>query len=276
VRALIRRLTCLAAMLSVLAGMAQAQTPNPSSATSSPAAYTYCPIGVREEQFKGHPGELLFTLWSDDTAGNATGTITAYVSGQRYQLGFANAIAGDDRNADVLPTPIVVAFPQPVTFESAYVQTLGNVTCPVHEPSVDKSLEKDMVKHSGRRADEYPQWARVWPAYLTRAASIAPLPAPVGIPEEKPACAAPYVSGFTKHAVAPNTPLGINVNTNVFVRLMVDPDGQVVMTRVDRPSQYALDAVSRAAVLKSTFSPRIYRCEPVSGTYFFIVKFSAT
>jgi TonB family protein len=66
---------------------------------------------------------------------------------------------------------------------------------------------------------------------------------------------------------------GVTGTVQVFVRL--DASGNVVETGIYKSSGNAtLDAAARRAAQDSSYSPEIYRCEPIPGTYLFRADFA--
>jgi TonB family protein len=263
-----RGIAFCAALFVAISSIASAQTAAP--AASAPQ---FCPISVSVREIKGHDDEAVFTLWADDTAGRATGSIAAYAGNLLFHVTFINVVAADDRDTGHPPTPIVVRFDAPTRIDSAYVTSLAGGDCPIHSPFVRAELA-NYPRNPHRPVSVYPSWTKVMQTVLSQAAALTP--APAGTPEtvEAPACAKPYVAASAVRAVPPISPLGNSYSGVVAIDLAVSESGSVLGTRVDKSSrQKFVDEAAVTAAAESRFAPQIYRCQPISGTYLFFTKF---
>jgi len=251
----------------------------PGAAQTAPASETtatdYCPLHVRVYALPGLADELAFTVWSDDVAGAASGSITAYVNGGRYTIPFKDLTAVDERDGKTLPKPIVVKFDARAQFESAYISSLEGGDCAVHAPFVRKPLTTaGLIEDT--KISVFPDRAKDWPAFLAQAATMTPLPAPAPVPEAQLSCAKPNVDPSTANYVPPVYPDSkLNFNGDIIVKLALANDGKVDAMRVDHTlSDKAFELAAAVTVGKSKFSPQIYRCKPVTSDYYLAVKFS--
>jgi TonB family protein len=195
---LFRHTAAAVALFLALSAVCVADVP----AATAPAEPALCPIGLRVDKVKDHDDELVFSLWSDDEAGKASGTFILYGGTQRYRIAFVDTVAADRRNTKIAPTPDTV---------------------------------------------------------------------------EAPACAKPYVTAYTPHPSAAEAPMGRYYNGPVVVMVVVGADGKLLGQRVEKSSrQKPFDDAALAAAAKSGFAPQIYRCEPVTGDYLYVVVFSPT
>lgn len=261
-------------MFSILLGSTALADTAPTAAASAET----CPLSVRVYKLDGHGDEAAFALWSDGAAGTATGTILAYAADRRYRIGFANAVAADERDTRVLPTPIVIRFAAPTHVDSAYVETLGGGTCAIHEPYVAPRLSTAVVRHTKTRSKVYPDWSRALQTFRAQAAAAPASAAPAGESVEPPACERPYVYSSTTKAVAVVPPAGqpVPFNGEVAIKVDIAADGTMRAERVEATShQQAYDRAALASAAESRFAPQIYRCIPVSGDYLFYVLFAA-
>jgi hypothetical protein len=252
----------------------------PVAAQTAPASETtatdYCPLHVRVYALPGMADELAFTVWSDDVAGAATGSITAYVNGGRYTIPFKDLIAIDERDAKALPKPIVVKFDAPMQFDSAYVGSLEGGDCAVHAPFVRKPLTTAGLMEDTKVA-VFPDRSKDWPGFLAQAAAMTPLPAPAAALAEKPACAKPNVEASTTSYEPPVYPSKskLDFNGDIVVKIALGADGKVSALRMDHASSdSAFNLAAGVAAGKSKYAPQIYRCKPVTTDYYLDVKFS--
>jgi hypothetical protein len=216
-------------------------------------------------EFTGRDDEAIFALWSDDVPGTATGTIAVFAAGLRYTIPFSNAVAGDVRDNKVLPTPLVVPLARS-QIESAYVDSIEGSSCPPHSPYI--SSRRYVQNDTWPKGKIYPDWTRAWATFLDQARASVPLQLPSGNAIAEPSCAKPYVAAYTIRAVPPQMPYGYRGLT--ISRLEVAPDGKLIGARVEKRSgRNLLDTIALDAISKSTFAALIYRCEPVSGNYYF-------
>lgn len=270
--------TMAAGAISALAfsGMLGAPVLAQTAPASETTATDYCPLHVRVYALPGLADELAFTVWSDDVAGAASGSITAYVNGGRYTIPFKDLTAVDERDGKSLPKPIVVKFDAPAQFESAYVGSLEGGDCAVHAPFVRKPLmTAGLIEDT--KVFVFPDRAKDWPAFLAQSAAMTPLPAPAPVPEEKLTCAKPNVDASTANYVPPVYPdkSKLDFNGDIIVKLALANDGKVDAMRIDHPlSDKAFELAAAVTVGKSKFAPQIYRCKPVTTDYYLAVKFS--
>jgi hypothetical protein len=92
-------------------------------------------------------------------------------------------------------------------------------------------------------------------------------------------CEDPFVVSHVVKAVAPNTPAlaALNhVTGEVFIRVRLDPAGQLVSADVIKSPSSLLDRAAVASAHLSQYSPSIFRCRPIASDYIFIVDFEAS
>jgi TonB family protein len=268
--------TTLAFLLTTL-GSAQNAPDGGTAPATTPQPPRLCPLSVRVYTLDGHDDEAVFALWSDKNAGVASGTIAVYAGDRRYRIGFLNAVAADDRNTKELPTPIVLRFSGPTHVDSAYVESLSDGDCTIHEPYVTSEKETYAARYGKSKTAVYPDWSQAMATFMAQAAAKPPLDAPAGEIVAAPACSKPYVMAYTTKPVAAAAPAGEMFNGEVAFKVDVNADGSLRAVRVEKSSR--LKPVDRAAfesVARSQFAPQIYRCIPVSGDYMFYVKFEAS
>jgi hypothetical protein len=249
---------------------------SPAAESAEPAL---CPIRVSTYPLKGREDDIVFGLWSDDAAGKATGSIIAYAGGRRYRISFADAIAADNRNPAVLPTPIVVRFPSAVSIDSAYVESLSSDLCQIHSPFVSSTLLGTTYPDGVPSEKYHPGWARTWPNFLKYAAETNAQSAPQGEVADDPSCAKPYIKAYTKKAVPPVAPSAYGPDAEIIVGVEIAPDGSLLGMRIDASS---IDSNGNLPILKaaldaaeqSQYAAEIYRCNPVSGNFVFYVSFN--
>jgi TonB family protein len=242
----------------------------PASPAPEPAL---CPVGVEAETLAGHDDTTVFHLMSDGDSGAATGTIAAYAGTQRYRIPFARAVAGDRRNASVIPTPIVIRFPAPTHVESAYVESLDGGPCTIHDVYLSQTLfGKRDVPQSGGGLLDIDRWLA---QFRAQAAKQTPEPAPQPDTVAAPACARPYAPASAKTVAQPSLPLGVQGRSgDVIVNVALGADGTVLGTRVLASSLgSAWQEQAVRAAQHSTFAAPVYRCAPVSGSYDLVVDF---
>lgn len=251
---------------------AQARSPAPADRSPEPG---YCAVGVRAQTLKGHNDEVVLSLWADDNPARATGTIAVYQGNTRYSIPFTGAIAADQRNTSVLPTPIVVHFDSAAKVDSGYVAALDGTPCLIHNPFVRNGLEMYHPMYGPPlRTRIYPDWTKAWNAFLELAALAPPVSPSASETVDAPACAKPYVMAYTAHAFAPETPPENFFSGPVAIKLAVGTDGGLLALRVELSSRFPrYDAAAVDAVERSRFAPEIYRCAPVTGDYIFYVVF---
>jgi hypothetical protein len=277
-------LASILGILALIAGPAAADdltsaSPLPlPAATDTPTPLTYCPSHVDVDEIKGHPDEALFTLWSEVEAGQSTGSIVFYSETERYEVLFVNAVLADIRKTAVLPTLIVVKFPYK-DIESAYIGSLLGNDCPVHAPYERSGLSK-YVRNSyndnpyGPGGPIYPSWKEIWNQLFAEAATRTPLEVSPSEPVPPPSCAIPYRDAYTVAAPEYGSPPGIKRGTWVAVQLELSRVGSILDLRVDHSAgDKDADAIALAVTARGKFAPPIYRCEPVSGAFLFILHF---
>lgn len=244
---------------------------------AQPAAAGLCPLGVRVDQLPERDDEAVFSLWADDRAGRATGTLVMYAGNLRYRIPFAAAVAADNRNTKVLPTPIVVRFARATRVDSAYVASLNDAPCIIRNPFVRSALQGNTEAYGSDDGSVYPNWSKAWRTFLELAAAAPALPAPDAEAVDDPACAQPYVTAHPTNAVTPVTPDHTPYDGRVVIALAIDTDGSLLGLRVEKSSRLPeVDAAAVDAARRSRFAPQIYRCDPVTGATLFDVRFSHT
>jgi hypothetical protein len=246
---------------------------DPVAPAVSATAMPICPVRVSVDQYKERPDTALFTIWSDDDAGYVSGSIAFYVGTALYRLPFTHIIAANYWKLGISPTPLLVKFTGPTTIDSAYFESLEGAACPIHSPWVNYAAisGKQTGKPSGFRYG--PDWSKTL-ADLAKNAGAITAPAPEAV--AAPACATPYAAARIVTPWRPETPEVFNLSWtgSVVVTVAIRPDGSVAGTRADRPSpetMYTNSALNSAA--RTRYAAGVYRCEPVSGTYLFIVQF---
>jgi TonB family protein len=250
--------------------IASAQTPAPTASTPE-----FCPIGVGVDEIKGHADEAVFTLWADDTAGLATGSIVAYAGNLLFRVSFINVVAADRRDTGHPPTPIAVRFDAPMRIDSADVASLNGVDCPIHSPFVRAGLVHYPRRYPHGPLSIYPSWTKVMQAVLSQAAALTPAAASTPETVSAPECAQPYVAASTVRAVPAISPMQNTYSGVVAIDLGVSESGSILGMRIDKSSrQKFVDQAAVTAAAQSRFAPQIYRCQPVSGDYLFLVGFS--
>jgi TonB family protein len=241
---------------------------------STPPPAAYCPISVRLDAIASRENDVAFSLWADDVAAKATGTLVVYAGTRRYRIPFGGAVAADPRNTAILPTPIVVHFDTATTVDSAYVASLDNIDCLIHSPFL-RSRTPELVPFTfplERRT--YPDWSKPWKAFLELAGDAPELGAPSAETIEAPNCAKPYARAYTTHPAIP-APNQSPYRGEVVVRVTIAGNGSLLGLRVDKSSHVALaDAIAVDATARSQFAPQVYRCAPITGVYLFVVEFS--
>lgn len=242
------------------------------TATASPAEVP-CSVTAGYSSIKARPNDVIFTLWSDDEAGLATGTLDFYVGNNRYTVPFTDAVAADYRSSKHQPTAIGVHFDAPTTADSAYVATLDGKPCPIHEPFVSQRIQIGQLPEDPDETivNNFPKWKPILDG-IAAAAQTMPAPAPELV--AAPACDHPYVHSKTTWDGDVRRPIGGTMTGLVYVTVAIRSDGSLAGTRVDagfRESAYNIAATQAAK--KSRFAAEIYRCEPVSGVYHYLVYF---
>jgi TonB family protein len=255
-----------------MTGSAYAQDGVLSPSTPPPAAY--CPIGVRIDAIAGRESDVAFSLWADDVAAKATGTLVVYAGTRRYRIPFGGAVAADPRNTTILPTPIVVHFDTATTVDSAYVASLDNIDCLIHSPFLRSRTPELVPFNFPLERQTYPDWSKQWKAFLDLAADAPALTAPSAETVEAPTCAKPYMRAYTTRPATP-APNQSPYRGEVVVRVTIAGNGSLLGVRVDKSSHVALaDAIAVDATARSQFAPQVYRCAPITGVYLFVVEFS--
>jgi TonB family protein len=271
----------IALTLALVCSSAGLADPLPSASPAAAPATLLCPIKAIVTTVPAHSDEALLTLWSDETAGYATGTIFLYANGKRYAVSFANAVAANSSDVHHLPTPIVIALDTPAPIESAYVSKLDAQACAIHNPYVEDTSAPDHqpVKHSGKRKGPQfsPDWIDNWKTITAQADAMKPLVVSDGVPVDEPHCAKPFVAPSTTYsepAIIP--PQQGRLQVEIPVALEIDERGTPIAVRVLISSRNAAyDRAALVATARSRFAPRIYRCEPVTGDYLFFVEFDS-
>jgi TonB family protein len=259
-----------------LAGVAVALCMN-GNVHAQPAPAGNCPLSVRVDTLAGHDDETVFSLWADDRAGRATGSLVVYAGNLRYRVPFADAVAADDRNTKVLPTPIVVRFDRPARVDSAYVASLNDAPCIIRNPFVRSGLQENTEAYGSDDGSVYPTWSKAWKIFLELAADAAALPSPKAETVDAPDCDRPYVTVHPTNAVAPVTPNRTIYDGRVVIALSIDTDGSLLGLRVEKSSHLPqVDAAAVDAAQRSRFAPQMYRCQAVTGASLFDVRFSHT
>jgi TonB family protein len=268
----VRHIAAVLALLLALSGVCVADV----LPTTAPAEPALCPIGLRVDKVKDHDDELVFSLWSDDEAGKATGTFVLYAGTQRYRIAFAEAVAADVRDTKIEPTPIVVQFSPGTQVESGYIASLNGDPCLVHSPFVKSSLQTYVQTYGPSSGTlVYPDWAAALKTFFADASAMSPLVASDPEIVDAPSCARPYVMAYTRTPSSAITPPGFNFfDGDVDIRVAVAAIGDLLGMRIDKSSrQKPIDAAALAAAARSRFAPQIYRCNPVTGNYIFVVAF---
>ena len=251
---------------------AYAQEAAPSQPAPPPG---YCPVSVRVDPLKGGDNEVVFSLWADDRAAKATGTLVVYAGNQRYRIPFAGAVAADNRNTTVLPTPIVVRFATATRVDSAYVASLNDAGCLVRNPFVRSELQGYTQAPGPGDGSVYPTWSQAWKIFLELAAAAPALPAPSAETVGAPACAQPYATVSATRPAQAVTPHQNSYDGPVVLTLAIDTDGSLLRFRVDKSSHLPwIDAAAVDAAERSRFAPQIYRCIPITGALLFSVRFA--
>lgn len=253
-------------LTSSLSAIGSGQTPAPAAASE------YCPIHLHVDALKGHDDEVALTLWSDEEAGKATGTIILYAGKSRYRIPFVDAIAADIRNSRIPPTPIVVRI-GPTRVDSGFVGSLDGGDCQIKNPFVRSPLQTFVQRYGAGPLGIYPDWTKTMEDLLLRAAETPPLPTPEAESVDAPECARPYVGAYTKLAATVSSPEN-TFGGSVVVNVAIADDGKLLGVRIDKSSsRKAYDRAALGATARSKFAPQIYRCNPVRGNYLFIVTF---
>jgi hypothetical protein len=90
-------------------------------------------------------------------------------------------------------------------------------------------------------------------------------------------CTRPFAAPTVLHAVEPTTPLAamqMHAEGTVRVAVALDERGVPQFARIVFTPAGSLNAASIASAMGSTYSPAIFRCEPVPSGYEFSVNFS--
>jgi len=258
-------------------GVAIALCMNGSALAQDASPPGYCPVGVRVDPVQGHDNEAVFSLWADDRAGRATGTLIAYSGNLRYRIPFAGAVAADNRNTKVLPTPIVVRFATPTRVDSAYVASLNEAACIIRNPFVRSGLQGDAQAYGSGDGTVYPNWSKPWNIFLELAANAPALPALTPETVDAPACALPYAMAHTTKPVPAVAPRQNSYDGAVVLVLAIDTNGALLNLRVEKSSRLPqVDAAAVDSAQATRFAPQVYRCNPVTGAALYSVRFSRT
>jgi len=247
-----------AATLLLAATVGASPAPVPSSLAAT--ATKWCPIAVYVTTLDATRVAVHF--WTPLPGGLASGIVALTANGSRYDVRFADELV-PHRGLRIASSPrsttLVVRFPAPVRVDSAAVTSLdapARGPCnPLYGPWSSQGRDQPID-----------------PAGDASAANVVVHDAPAPIPYTPATCGTPFAPPGTVSAAEPRS---VRYNGTVYVSVTVGADGKTTSADLPEPSgSAAADTAAKDAAARSTFSPQIFNCEPVAGTYTFGVVFS--
>jgi hypothetical protein len=217
-----------------------------SSLTDDLATTNPCPMDLEVTRVAGDPNAATVRMRSAPAPG---WTVTAYGATTRWSAPVGPYATAPLRYDDQKEYSFVVRAP-------------GPIEAVLYEPPTGECISHAALRD--RNGYDGPDVERPSVA-LTNAQAVEPI-----------ACAKRYAPATTIQAAEPETPASapiLGVSGTVYVLVTIDVHGQPTNAKVIRSPGSLLNTPSVEAALHSTFSPEIFRCHSVPGTYVFGVSY---
>jgi hypothetical protein len=201
-------------------------------------------------------------------SGTISGTVAAFsAAGRRYDLHFENATIGSD-------APLVLAyrFPDPVAVTGAYVATLDTPQpgpCSIIEPWTSDAVPDALAQHALATATE------ATPANVEVSGS--------GVVDDL-TCRSPERPARVLQSARPELEFwrgaGSLPEGTISIRVLVGPDGHALDVKLEHVEGTieetsigtAMKSSALVAAMHSTYAPETFRCRPIYGIAYYVMK----